>query len=64
MCDYTFNQHFHQNIGSFPPRPVLLDYILGRVKANNLVNKFDVRLNHNICYVEELTKDLKYFIKI
>lgn len=58
MCDYTFKQHYKDtNIGSFPPRPVLQDYIMGRVKANNLENKFDIRLNHNIIHVDHINEN-------
>eukprot|EP01084_Bolivina_argentea_P315761 547164_1 len=54
MPDYTFEKHFNgQNISSFPPREVLKDYILGRVKTNELENKFDIRLNHNIIDVKQ-----------
>ena len=35
FADYTFEDHFGQQIGSYPPRAVLFDYIEGRViKAN------------------------------
>ena len=35
FADYTFEEHFGKQIGSYPPRAVLFDYIEGRViKAN------------------------------
>lgn len=37
FADYSFEEHFGRQIGSFPPRAVLRDYIEGRVK------KADVR---------------------
>lgn len=37
FADYTFDEHFGQGIGSYPPRAVLWDYIKGRVE------KADVR---------------------
>ena len=37
FADYTFEQHFGRPIASYPPRAVLADYLLGRVK------KADVR---------------------
>ena len=32
FVDYTFEEHFGRNIASYPPRPVLFDYIQGRVR--------------------------------
>ena len=64
MADYSFQQHFEdKSIGSFPPRVVLRDYILGRMKHYKLMDKFDLRLNHHIIDVEEGTDsgfDLKF----
>ncbi len=37
FADYSFDEHFGRAIPSYPPRPVLFDYIQGRV------NKSDVR---------------------
>ena len=36
FADYTFDQHFHQPIPSYPPREVLYDYIIGRAKDGDL----------------------------
>jgi trimethylamine monooxygenase len=36
FADYTFEEHFGQQIGSYPPRAVLFDYIEGRVKRANV----------------------------
>ncbi len=32
FADYTFEEHFGKPIASYPPREVLWDYIVGRVK--------------------------------
>ena len=32
FADYSFEEHFGKQIGSYPPRAVLFDYIEGRVK--------------------------------
>ena len=32
LPDYTFDDHFGMPIGSYPPRPVMLDYISGRAE--------------------------------
>ena len=36
FADYTFEEHFGKAIASYPPREVLWDYILGRVKKSNV----------------------------
>ena len=36
FADYPFEEHCGQQIGSYPPRAVLLDYIEGRVKKANV----------------------------
>jgi trimethylamine monooxygenase len=35
FADYSFEKHFGQNIASYPPRPVLMDYIAGRANEWN-----------------------------
>ena len=46
FADYSFDEHFGKPIPSFPPREVLYDYILGRVKKGNLKDK--IRFNHTV----------------
>ncbi len=36
FADYSFEEHFGRPIPSYPPREVLWDYIVGRVKKGNL----------------------------
>ena len=36
FADYTFEEHFGQPIGSYPPRAVLWDYIKGRVEKSGV----------------------------
>lgn len=36
FADYTFEEHFGKQIGSYPPRAVLFDYIEGRVNKANV----------------------------
>ncbi len=36
FADYSFDEHFGRPISSYPPRPVLFDYIQGRVKRSNV----------------------------
>ncbi|GGW28397.1 flavin-containing monooxygenase [Arenibacter certesii] len=36
FSDYSFDEHFGEPISSYPPRPVLFDYIQGRVKKSGL----------------------------
>lgn len=35
FSDYSFDNHFKKPISSYPPRPVLFDYIEGRIKKSN-----------------------------
>lgn len=35
FADYTFEEHFGKSIGSYPPRPVLRDYISGRAEKGS-----------------------------
>lgn len=34
FSDYSFDEHFKKPISSYPPRPVLFDYIQGRIKKS------------------------------
>lgn len=36
FSDYSFDEHFKKPISSYPPRPVLFDYIQGRMKGSGL----------------------------
>ena len=36
FADYTFDEHFGRPISSYPPRPVLWDYISGRVEKSGV----------------------------
>jgi len=49
FADYSFDEHFGKPIPSFPPREVLYDYIIGRVKKGNLKNK--VKFNTSVSSV-------------
>ena len=46
FADYTFEQHFKKPIPSYPPRPVLFDYIIGRAKKAG-IQKY-IRFNSNV----------------
>lgn len=36
FADYSFDEHFGKAISSYPPRPVLWDYIAGRLENSNV----------------------------
>lgn len=36
FADYTFDEHFGRAVSSYPPRPVLWDYIAARLKKTNV----------------------------
>lgn len=64
MSDYTFSEHFGgKEMGSFPPRAVIYDYLMGRVQKRGLCDKFDIRLSHHVLDVQHRqngTFDVKY----
>ena len=49
FADYSFDEHFGKPIPSFPPREVLYDYIIGRVKKGNIKDK--VKFNTRVTQV-------------
>lgn len=49
FADYSFEEHFGKPIPSFPPRPVLTDYILGRAEKSNV--RPWVRFEHAVRWV-------------
>ncbi len=61
FADYSFDKHFGQPIPSFPPREVLFDYILGRVKKGNLKDK--IKFNHNVTNTLYNGKNLRLVTK-
>jgi len=54
LPDYTFQEHFGKPIPSFPPRVVLRDYFMGRVKRNGTLERFDIRTSTVVRLVEEV----------
>lgn len=52
FSDYSFDEHFGKPISSYPPRPVLFDYIQGRIKKSNAKNY--IRFNTTVRWVQYL----------
>ena len=52
FADYSFEEHFGKQIGSYPPREVLFDYIQGRVKKAGVRDW--IRFNNRVRDVREL----------
>lgn len=50
FSDYSFEEHFGRPIPSYPPREVLLDYIVGRIKRDNLEG--DMRFSTSVREVQ------------
>lgn len=50
FSDYSFDEHFRRPISSYPPRPVLFDYIQGRVKKSDV--RKHIRFNTAARWVE------------
>ena len=57
FSDYSFDEHFKKPISSYPPRPVLFDYIQGRIKKDNVRDyiRFDTTVRW-VNYNEETKK--------
>ena len=49
FADYSFEEHFGKQIGSYPPRAVILDYIEGRVKKAGVRDW--IRFNTSVRFV-------------
>jgi len=57
FADYSFEEHFGRPIASYPPRPVLRDYIMGRIERSGLRDQ--IRFNtavHSVEYSEDTGK--------
>src|SRR5690554_3040151 len=57
FADYSFEEHFGRPIASYPPRPVLRDYIMGRVAKSNM--RQYIRFNtavHWVAYDQDTEK--------
>ena len=50
FADYTFDEHFGRPISSYPPRPVLWDYIAGRLAKTDVRSK--IRFQTIVRWVE------------
>lgn len=57
FSDYSFDEHFGRPIASYPPRPVLRDYIMGRIERSGLRDQ--IRFNtaaHSVEYDQDTSK--------
>lgn len=61
FADYSFDSHFKKPISSYPPRPVLFDYIQGRIKKSK-AREF-IRFNTTVRWVD-YNEDTKKFTVI
>ena len=62
FADYSFEEHFGKQIASYPPRPVLLDYIEGRVKKANVRGM--IRFNSPVRWVEYDDATAKFTVTV
>ena len=58
FSDYSFDEHFKKPISSYPPRPVLFDYIEGRIKKSNA--KKYIRFNTTARWVDYNNANQKF----
>lgn len=62
FADYSFDEHFKKPISSYPPRPVLFDYIQGRIKKSNAKNY--IRFNTTARWVNYDEKTKKFTLHL
>jgi len=62
FADYSFEEHFGQQIPSYPPREVLLDYIMGRVERSN-VRQY-IRFNTPVRWVQWCPDSRKFSVTV
>ncbi|WP_341872848.1 NAD(P)/FAD-dependent oxidoreductase [Leucobacter insecticola] len=60
FADYTFDEHFGRPISSYPPRPVLWDYIAGRLQHSD-VRKY-VRFETVVRLIEFNDEDKQFTV--
>ena len=60
FADYTFEEHFGKQIASYPPREVLLDYIIGRAKKSAVRD----RIRFNTVVKSCVFKDGKFTVGV
>jgi len=60
FSDYSFDEHFKKPISSYPPRPVLFDYIQGRIKKSKA--RQYIRFNTTARWVSYDEKTKKFTI--
>lgn len=62
FSDYSFDEHFKKPMSSYPPRPVLFDYIQGRIEKSNARDY--IRFNTTARWVnyDEDTKKFKLIL--
>ncbi|WP_027020821.1 NAD(P)-binding domain-containing protein [Corynebacterium sputi] len=62
FADYTFDEHFGRPISSYPPRPVLWDYINGRLEKSD-VKQF-VKFAHVVRWVNYDEQDQTFCVSV
>ncbi len=62
FADYSFEEHFGKPIGSFPPREVLYDYIVGRAERSGIRDK--IRFDHSVRSVERSAEPGRFTLTV
>ena len=62
--EYTFSEHFGREIPSFPPRPVLEDYLRGYWRFLGIEEERDVLTNHCVRGVTFDEKEEKFTVRV
>lgn len=62
FADYSFEEHFGRPIPSYPPREVLHDYIMGRVKQSGVRDY--IRFNTSVQWVSYSEEDKTFTVTV
>lgn len=62
LSDYSFDEHFGKPLSSYPPRPVLFDYIQGRIEKSNA--KKYIRFNTTARWVSYNEENKKFTLHL
>mmetsp|Transcript_10328 Transcript_10328/g.16900 ORF Transcript_10328/g.16900 Transcript_10328/m.16900 type:complete len:463 (-) Transcript_10328:290-1678(-) len=62
FADYTFEEHFGKPIPSYPPRPVLADYVKGRIENSGV--RHWIKFHHPVRWVQYDDKTEKFTVTV
>lgn len=63
LPDYSYEKHFGQNVGSYPPRVAIRDYLFGYFKHSKL-DESAIRLSTTVTNVEWLADQTQFKVSV